>query len=105
MPAALLVPLLTSATEFARLEPALPVAGMIFAIATALTVVASMLPAAYTVFVAPIAVAIEVLFVTVVRQDRIFPVGVGEAGMTLFALVVVAASRASTRHNGARRTS
>jgi hypothetical protein len=91
LPAALLVPLLTSATEFARLESALPVAGLIFAIATALTVVASMLPPAYTVFVAPIAVAFEVLFVTVVRQDRIFPVGVGEAGMTLFASVVVAA--------------
>jgi hypothetical protein len=91
LPAALLVPLLTSATEFARLESALPVAGLIFAIATALTVIASMLPAEYTVFVAPIAVAFEVLFVTLVRQERIFPIGVGEAGMGLFASVVVAA--------------
>jgi hypothetical protein len=91
MPAALLVPLLTSATEFARLDAALLVAGTIFASAAALTVIASLLPSAYMVFVAPIAVAAEVLFVTIVRQDRIFPVGAGEAGMGLFAAVVVAA--------------
>ena len=91
LPAAMLVPLLTSATEFASLDAALPIAGLIFAMATGLTLVASMLPAAYTVFVGPVAVAAEVLFVTVVRQARIFPVGVGEAGMLLFASVIVAA--------------
>jgi hypothetical protein len=91
MPAALVVPLLTSATQFAGLEAALLVAGMIFASAAALTVIASLLPSAYLVFVAPLAVAGEVLFVTVVRQDRIFPVGAGEAGMSLFAAVIVAA--------------
>jgi hypothetical protein len=91
MPAALLVPLLTSATEFAALSVALVVAGMIFASAAALTVVASLLPSAFLVFVAPLAVAGEVLFVTLVRQDRIFPVGAGQAGIALFAAVVVAA--------------
>ncbi len=91
MPAALLVPLLTSATEFATLSVALIVAGMIFASAAALTVVASLLPAAFLVFVAPLAVATEVLFVTLVRQDRIFPVGAGQAGIALFAAVIVAA--------------
>ncbi|MDQ3523605.1 MAG: hypothetical protein M3451_00930, partial [Chloroflexota bacterium] len=45
----------------------------------------------YVVFVAPLAVAVEVLFVTIVRQDRILPVGVNEVGMALFATVVVAA--------------
>lgn len=91
MPAALLVPLLTSATEFAELESALLVAGSIFLVATVLLLIASVVPAAYVVFVAPLAVALEVLFVTMVRQDRIFPVGVNEAGMALFAAVVVAA--------------
>ncbi len=91
LPAAMLVPLLTSATEFAGLENALPVTGLIFGMATALTLIASLLPPAYTIFVAPAAVAFEVLFVTLVRQERIFPVGVGEAGMALFATVVVAA--------------
>lgn len=91
LPAALLVPLLTSATQFAGLSAALAVAGMIFASAAALTVIASLLPSAYVVFVAPVAVAAEVLFVTVVRQDRIFPVGAGQAGMALFAAVIVAA--------------
>lgn len=91
LPAAMMVPLLTSATEFARLDTALLVGGMIFAMATGLTLIASMLPPAYTVFVAPVAVAAEVLFVTVVRQDRIFPVGVAEAGMALFATVIIAA--------------
>lgn len=90
LPAAMMVPLLTSATEFARLDSALLVAGLIFAIATCLTLVASMLPPVFTVFVAPFAVAIEVLFVTLVQQQRIFPVGVGEAGMALFASVIVA---------------
>lgn len=91
LPAALMVPLLTSATEFARLETALLVAGVIFAAAGGLTLLASMLPSDYTVFVAPIAVAAEVVYVAVVRQDRIFPVGVGEAGMALFATVIIAA--------------
>jgi hypothetical protein len=91
LPAALMVPLLTSATEFARLQTAIWVAAMIFAAASALTLLASLLPPRYTVFVAPIAVAAEVLYVTVVRQDRIFPVGVGEAGMTLFATVIISA--------------
>lgn len=91
LPAAMLVPLLTSATEFAGLGNALPVTGLIFGMATALTLIASMLPPTYTIFVAPTAVACEVLFVTLVRQERIFPVGVGTAGMALFAAVVVAA--------------
>lgn len=90
LPAAMMVPLLTSATEFGQLDSALLVAGLIFASATCLTLIASMLPPAYTVFVAPVAVAIEVLFVTLVQQQRIFPVGVGEAGMALFAAVIVA---------------
>lgn len=91
MPAALLVPLLTSATEFATLTIALFVAGTIFASAAALTIVASLLPSAFLVFVAPLAVAAEVLFVTLVRQDRIFPVGAGQSGVALFSAVVVAA--------------
>ncbi len=91
MPAALLVPLLTSATEFAALSVALLVAGTIFASAAALTVIASLLPSAFLVFVAPLAVAAEVLFVTLVRQDRIFPLGAGQAGVALFSAVVVAA--------------
>jgi hypothetical protein len=91
MPAALLVPLLTSATEFAALTVALLVAGMIFASAAALTVIASLLPSAFLVFVAPLALAAEVLFVTLVRQDRIFPIGAGQAGISLFAAVIVAA--------------
>ena len=70
---------------------ALLVAGMIFASAAALTVIASLLPSTYLVFVAPLAVAAEVLFVTLVRQDRIFPVGAGQAGIALFAAVIVAA--------------
>ncbi|CAN5803311.1 hypothetical protein BH20CHL2_BH20CHL2_06830 [soil metagenome] len=91
LPAALMVPLLTSATEFAELRSALLVAGSIFTIATMLMFLASMLPPGYVVFVAPLAVAVEVLFVTIVRQDRILPVGVNEVGMALFATVVVAA--------------
>lgn len=91
LPAALMVPLLTSATEFAELRSALLVAGSIFIVATMLMFLASMLPLGYVVFVAPLAVAVEVLFVTIVRQDRIFPVGVNEVGMALFATVVVAA--------------
>lgn len=91
LPAAMLVPLLTSATEFAALENALLVAGLIFALAAGLTLVASMLPPVYMVFVGPIALAAEVLFVTLVRQTRIFPVGIGEVGMALFASVIVAA--------------
>lgn len=91
LPAALLVPLLTSATEFAQLESALLVAGMIFVLSTLLTLIASVAPHTYVVFVAPFAIACEVLFVTLVRQDRIFPVGVNEAGMALFATVVVSA--------------
>src|SRR5665811_117921 len=91
MPAAMLVPLLTSATEFAELDSALLVTGLIFVLAAILAMIASIVPPAYVVFVAPLAVAFEVLFVTLVRQDRIFPVGVNEAGMALFATVVVSA--------------
>ncbi len=91
LPAALMVPLLTSATEFAELGAALLVAGCIFVVTAILTFFASVMPSGYVVFVAPLAVAVEVLFVTMVRQDRIFPVGVNEAGMALFAAVVVAA--------------
>jgi len=50
-----------------------------------------LLPSAFLVFVAPLAVAAEVLFVTLVRQDRIFPVGAGQSGVALLSAVVVAA--------------
>lgn len=91
LPAAMLVPLLVSATEFARLDAALAVAGMIFGLVAVLTLLSSLLPPVYTVFVGPMAVAVEVLFVSLVRQDRIFPIGVGPIGMALFAVVIVAA--------------
>jgi hypothetical protein len=91
LPAAMLVPLLVSASEFARLDAALAVAGMIFGLVAVLTLLSSLMPPAYTVFVGPMAVAVEVLFVSLVRQDRIFPIGVGPVGMALFALVIVAA--------------
>lgn len=91
LPAAMLVPLLTSASEFASLDAALAAAGMIFALSAMLTLVSSLMPPIYTVFVGPIAVAMEVLFMSLIRQDQIFPVGVAAVGMALFALVIFAA--------------
>ncbi|HEV2128312.1 MAG TPA: hypothetical protein VGR22_06825 [Thermomicrobiales bacterium] len=91
MPAAMLVPLMTSASEFAQLDVALAAAGTIFALTALLTLISSLMPPIYTMFVGPLAVAVEVLFVSLIRQDRIFPTGATPIGMALFGFVILAA--------------
>lgn len=88
LPAALLVPFFAGATEITSLETALMILGGIYVVSGILTVVASMLPAAYPTLVAPVALALEFFILPVSEQSPIFPVGAGMSAKLLFFVVL-----------------
>lgn len=88
LPAALLVPFFAGATEIVSLRTALIIAASVFLVASVLTVVASMLPGAYPMLVAPIALAIEFLVLPLSDSVPIFPLGAGVASKMLFFVVL-----------------
>lgn len=88
LPAALLVPFFAGATEIVSLRVALVIAVIVFASASVLTVVASMLPGAYPLLVAPIALAIEFMIIPLSESVPIFPLGAGTASKLLFFVIL-----------------
>lgn len=88
LPAAMLVPFFAGATEIVSLQTALIIAAGVFLVASVLTVVASMLPGAYPMLVAPIALSIEFLVLPLSDSVPIFPLGAGTASKLLFFLVL-----------------
>jgi hypothetical protein len=88
LPAALLVPFFAGATEITSLETALTVIGAIYVLTGLLTVIASMLPAAFPTLVAPIALALEFFVLPISERTPIFPVGAGMSAKLLFFVVL-----------------
>lgn len=89
MPAALLVPFLAGQTEILGLADGLIICAGIFLTSALLTVLASMLPGIYPALVAPLAIAVEFILLTLVREASIFPIGAGTAAKVLFFVVVI----------------
>lgn len=88
LPAAMLVPLFAGATEITGLPTALVILGVIYLAVGVLTVVASMLPAAFPTLVAPVALALEFFVLPVSEGAPIFPVGAGMSAKLLFFVVL-----------------
>jgi hypothetical protein len=88
LPAALLVPFFAGATEIVSLRTALVIAAGVFIASSVLTVVASMLPGAYPMLVAPIALALEFMVLPLSDSVPIFPIGAGTASKLLFFVVL-----------------
>jgi len=89
LPAAMLVPMLAGKTETTSLTDALWMVSIIYLVSAGLTVVASILPGASPSLIAPIAIAIEFVALTLFVSDSIFPLGSGSVAKTLFFLVVI----------------
>lgn len=88
LPAALLVPFFAGATEITSLGTALAIVGIIYVGCALLTVIASMLPAAFPTLVAPIALALEFFVLPISESVPIFPVGAGMFAKLLFFVVL-----------------
>ena len=88
LPAAMLVPFFAGATEITSLSTALVILGVIYAVVGLLTVVASMLPAAFPTLVPPIALALEFFILPVSESTPIFPLGAGMSAKLLFFVVL-----------------
>lgn len=84
LPAAMLVPFFAGATEIVSLRTALIIATFVFLASSVLTVIASMLPGAYPMLVAPAALALEFFLLPLVDSSPIFPTGAGTASKLLF---------------------
>lgn len=88
LPAAMLVPFFAGATEIVSLRTALVIAASVFLVSSFLTVVASMLPGAYPMLVAPVALALEFMVLPLSDSVPIFPIGAGNASKLLFFVVL-----------------
>lgn len=88
LPAALLVPFFAGATEIVSLRTALIIAATVFMVSSVLTIVASMLPGAYPMLVAPVALALEFMVLPLSDSVPIFPMGAGTASKLLFFVVL-----------------
>jgi hypothetical protein len=88
LPAAMLIPFFAGATEITSLSTALIILGVIYALVGLLTVVASMLPAAFPTLVAPVALALEFFILPVSESTPIFPLGAGMSAKLLFFVVL-----------------
>ncbi len=88
LPAAMLVPLFAGANEITGLSTALLILGVIYLAVGGLTVIASMLPAAFPTLVAPVALALEFFVLPVSEGAPIFPLGAGMSAKLLFFAVL-----------------
>lgn len=89
LPAALMVPFLAGQTELLSLRGGLMICAGIFVTGAVLTIVASMLTGAYPALIAPSAIAVEFILLTLLRETSIFPIGAGTAAKILFFVVVI----------------
>ncbi len=88
LPAAMLIPLFAGANEITGLPTALAILGVIYVTLGVLTIVASMLPAAFPTLVAPVALALEFFVLPVSEGAPIFPLGAGMSAKLLFFAVL-----------------
>ncbi len=90
LPAAMMVPLLAGQSDLVSLPSALLLATAIFLVSALLTVLASILPGAYPALIAPAAIGLEFVLLTVFRNASLFPTGAGSTAKVLFFAIVVA---------------
>ena len=90
LPAAMMVPVLAGQSDLVSLPSALLLAIAIFFVSGLLTVLASILPMAYPALIAPAAIGLEFVLLTVFRNESLFPTGAGSMAKVLFFAVVVA---------------
>jgi hypothetical protein len=90
LPAAMMVPLLAGQSDLVSLSSAILLAAGIFSISAILTIVASVLPAAYPSLIAPATIGLEFILLTMFRNTSIFPTGAGSTAKVLFFFIVVA---------------
>ena len=88
LPAAMIVPFFAGATEITGLSTALAILAVIYVAVGLLTVVASMLPAAFPTLVAPVALALEFFVLPMSESAPIFPLGAGMSAKLLFFVVL-----------------
>ncbi|CAA9574470.1 MAG: hypothetical protein AVDCRST_MAG87-2748 [uncultured Thermomicrobiales bacterium] len=88
LPAAMLVPVLAGQNGPSGLMATLWALAIVYLTSAALTVVASMLVGPYATLVAPVAIAVEFVTLTLMRSDSIFPIGAGSVAKGLFFVVV-----------------
>jgi hypothetical protein len=91
LPAAMLVPMLAGPVDATDFSTAVLGIALIYLAVAFLTVVASMLPGAYPTLVAPVAIALEFLVLSVNQTGSIFPIGSGIASKVLFFGIVFVA--------------
>lgn len=89
LPAALMVPFLAGQTDILGLANGLTICAGIFVTSALLTIIASMLPGAYPALIAPLAIAVEFILLTLLREASTFPIGAGTAAKVLFFIVVI----------------
>lgn len=90
LPAAMMVPLLAGQSDLVSLPSALLLATTIFFVSALLTVLASVLPGAFPALIAPAAIGLEFVLLTVFRNASLFPTGAGSTAKVLFFAIVVA---------------
>lgn len=91
LPAAMMVPFLAGTTAITSLPMALSITMVIFFAAAALTVIASMLSWMLAMLVAPVAIGLQFIILTLVSAQPIFPLGAGMTARILFVSVVLLA--------------
>lgn len=91
LPACLLVPMCVGMSMDLTLSTWLKATALVFAAAGLATVVASLLPGALAALVAPIAIALEFLFLTLIERTPVFPQSAGSVAILLFWSVLIVA--------------
>jgi len=89
LPAALMVPALAGQSSLVSLSSGLLVAMAVFILAALLTMAASMVPPIVAILIAPVAIALEFLVLTIIRSTSTFPVGASGTAKVLFFTIVV----------------
>lgn len=91
LPACLMVPMCVGMSMNLTLSSWLKATALVFVATGLATVVASLLPGALAALVAPVAIALEFLFLTFIERTPVFPQSTGPVAIALFWSVLIAA--------------
>lgn len=91
LPACLLVPMCVGMSMNLTLSTWLDATALVFVATGLATVVASLLPGALAALVAPVAIALEFLFLTLIERTPVFPQSAGSVAIALFWSVLIVA--------------
>lgn len=91
LPACLLVPMCVGMSLNLTLSTWLDATAIVFVATSLATVVASLMPGALAALVAPVAIALEFLFLTLIERTPVFPQSSGSVAIVLFWSVLIVA--------------